>query len=80
MIIFSNWFVYYLLNWCEIEKEGLCPGGQGKVRLLFSIQLISITENVYTVTMHFCHRGLSSGDSFQLGEKRKESCMQRVWV
>ena len=28
MIIFSNWFVDYLLNGYEIEKEELCLGGQ----------------------------------------------------
>ena len=39
------------------------------MRLLHNMLLILITENICTVTMHFCHRGLSSGDSFQLGEK-----------
>ena len=39
------------MNWCEIEKEGLCPGGQSEVRLLHSMQLISITENICTVTV-----------------------------
>ena len=49
---FSGWNV---LNWCEIEREreGLCLGGQSEVRLLHSMQLISITENVCTVTRLF---------------------------
>ena len=32
------------------------PGGQREVRLLHSMQLISVTENICTITMHFCHR------------------------
>ena len=49
---FSGWNV---LNWCEIEREreGLCLGGQSEVRLLHSMQLISITENVCTWIMHY---------------------------
>ena len=43
MIIFSGWFVNNVLNWCEIERGGLCLGGQSEVRLLHSVQLISIS-------------------------------------
>ena len=64
MIIFSYWFVDYLLNGYEIEKEEHYLGGQREVRLLHRMQLISVTENVCTVTVHFCHRGFHQVTTF----------------